>query len=68
MRAAALAVLLLTPAAASACSVCFGGVDGRKAFFMGLGWSILIMLAFTLTLIGGIAWTLWTIERGRKDA
>ncbi|MDE2491528.1 MAG: hypothetical protein KGM24_11820 [Elusimicrobia bacterium] len=66
---AALAAALLTPAGtASACSVCFGAVDAHLRFFSALSWAIIAMLATALSLIGGIAWTIWSIDRKRKDA
>jgi hypothetical protein len=64
---AAAALALALPRAACACAVCFGGVDGQKGFFMGLGWAILTMLAVTLSLIGGIGYALYSIERARAE-
>jgi hypothetical protein len=65
MKRALSAALLLAPRAAGACAVCFGGADTQKGFFDGLGWAIVILLAVTLSLVGGIAYALWTVEKAR---
>ncbi len=67
-RVPAAALALALAQGASACPVCFGGVDTHKAFFTGLGWAILTLLTVTLSLIGGIGYALWIIERGRAEA
>ena len=67
MRLLALAVLL-APAAASACPVCFGALDNKSGLAAGFWWGIVILLAVTMSLVVGIGWTVWTIERRRREA
>jgi len=67
MKTLALAVLLLAPRAASACSVCFGGGDGKSGLSHGIWWAIVILLTVTMSLLGGIGWTLWSVERDRAE-
>jgi hypothetical protein len=61
------AALLLSPRAASACAVCFGGADGKSGFANGLWWGIVILLAVTMSLVGAIGWALWSVERRRAE-
>lgn len=65
MRALLSAALLAAPRAASACAVCFGQADGKDGLFNGFWWAILLLLAVTMSLVGGIAYALWSVERGR---
>jgi len=65
MKQALSAALLLAPRAAGACAICFGAVDTNKSFYTGLGWAILTMLAVVLSLVGGIGYAMWTVERER---
>jgi hypothetical protein len=68
MKRALSAVLLLAPRAASACAICFGATDTQAGFFQGLGWAILTLVAVTMSLIGGIGYAMWTVERERARA
>ncbi len=65
MKALAAAALLIVPRAASACAICFGATDTQKGFFTGLGWAIITLVSLVLTLIGGIGYAMWTVERER---
>lgn len=50
-----------------ACAVCFGQTgnpDIGRAYF----WGILVMLAFTATLLAAIGFTFYRIEAARKSA
>lgn len=67
MKTAALsAVLLSLPRASRACSVCFGGGDGKDGLSHGIWWGIMILLTVTLSLIGCIGWAFWSIEKRRE--
>lgn len=59
------AAVLLVPRAARACAVCFGALDGT-GLSRGIWWAIVLLLAVTLSLIGGIGWAFWSIERARQ--
>lgn len=61
------AALLLAPRAASACAVCFGAGDGKSGLSHGFWWAIVILLAVTMALVGGIAYALYAVERGRAE-
>lgn len=65
MRLLLAAALVFLPRAARACAVCFGAADGQKGFFDGLWWGIVVLLAVTMSLVGGIGWTVWSVERRR---
>jgi hypothetical protein len=65
MKRALAAVLTLAPRAASACAVCFGQADGKVGFYRGIFWGIVILLAVTMGLLGGIVGAVWAIERDR---
>lgn|GEM_PF-3344372 len=68
MKAALLtAALLAAPRAAHACAACFGGGAGTKGLFEGFWWAIVSMLVIVLSLVAGIAWTAWSIERARGE-
>lgn len=62
---AASLVLLTASRAASACSVCFGGGDGKDGLSHGIWWGILILLTVTMTMIGCIGWAVWSVEKRR---
>jgi hypothetical protein len=57
--------LLTEPRGASACAVCFGGADGRSGLANGFWWGIVILLLITMSLVGAIGWTIWTVEKRR---
>lgn len=59
------AVLLLAPRAASACAVCFGAGDGKSGLSNGIWWGIVVLLTVTMSLVGGIGWAIWSVERSR---
>lgn len=61
------AVLLLGPRAASACAVCFGAGDGKSGLSNGIWWGIVILLTVTMSLVAGIGWALWSVERDRAE-
>lgn len=66
MRTLALAaLLLLSRGTAAACAVCFGGASGAKGLFDGVWWGIVLLLTVTMSMVGGIAWLLWKVERHR---
>ena len=65
-RAAAL--LLLAPAPAAACAVCFGGADGKSGLANGFWWGIVVLLTVTMGLVAMIGWTLWSVEKRRAEA
>lgn len=66
MRPSALAALLaLAPASASACAVCFGASPDAKGLLDGVWWGIVLLLAVTMSMVGGIAWLLYTVEKSR---
>lgn len=66
MRALGLALLpALLPRAASACAVCFGGSQANKGLIDGFWWGIIILLTVTMSMVGGIAWLLYKVEKDR---
>ncbi len=67
MRTLALAALLpLLRDTASACAVCFGGATGgNKGFFDGIWWGIVLLIAVTFSMVGGIGWLLYKVEKNR---
>lgn len=68
MRAAlAAAAVLALPRAAGACAVCFGGLDGKAGLASGFWWAIVLLLSVTMSLVGAIGWTLWSVERRRAE-
>lgn len=62
------ASLLLLPRISHACAICFGSVDNQQGFFTGLGWAILTLVGVTMSLIAGIGYAMWTVERHRARA
>lgn len=60
------ALLPLLPGSAAACAVCFGGADGAKGLFSGIWWGILVLLTTTMSMLGGIGWLLWKVEKNRR--
>ncbi|MDD5301961.1 MAG: hypothetical protein PHS14_02545 [Elusimicrobia bacterium] len=59
------ALLPLLPGSAAACAVCFGGAAGAKGLFDGIWWGIIILLSVTMSMIGGIGWLLYKVEKDR---
>ncbi len=67
MKTLRLVVLIpLLPGAAAACAVCFGGADGAKGLFSGIWWGIVLLLTTTMSMLGGIGWLLWKVEKNRR--
>ncbi len=67
MKTALAAFPLLIPLPAGACAVCFGGLDNQSGVAAGFWWAIVLLLTVTMSLVGGIGWTLWTVERRRAE-
>ena len=59
------ALLALLPGSAAACAVCFGGVAGNTGLFDGIWWGIVLLLSVTMSMVGGIGWLLYKVERHR---
>jgi hypothetical protein len=66
----AAAALALSPRAARACAICFGGASNNKGLIDGFWWAIIALLTVTMSLLAAIGWTMWSIEnnRNRKHA
>jgi hypothetical protein len=64
------AALLLAPRIAGACAICFGGLDNKSGLAQGFWWAVVLLILITMSLLAGIGWTLWTVERDRaaRDA
>lgn len=56
----------LLPGSAAACAVCFGGASGAKGLFDGVWWGIVLLLSVTMSMVGGIGWLLWKVEKSRN--
>lgn len=67
MRAALAAAVLLVPRAASACAVCFGALDKQGGVADGFWWAIVVLLAVTMSLVGGIGYAVWSVEKRRAE-
>ena len=68
MRPFALGLALLPaliPGAASACAVCFGGSQANKGLIDGFWWGIIVLLTVTMSMVGGIGWLLYKVEKDR---
>lgn len=59
------ALLPLLPGSAAACAVCFGGAAGNKGLLDGIWWGIIILLTVTMSMLGGIGWLLYKVEKNR---
>ena len=59
------ASLALLPGSAAACSVCFGNAPGNKGLIDGFWWGIVLLLLVTMSMVGGIGWLLYTVEKHR---
>jgi len=58
------ALLAVAPGSAAACAVCFGA-GGEKGLVSGITWGIVILLTATMTLLGGIGYLLYRVEKNR---
>jgi hypothetical protein len=66
VRAPALAATLaLLPGSAAACAVCFGGAEANKGLIDGFWWGIVVLLTVTMSMVGGIGWFLYKVEKDR---
>jgi len=65
MRTALAAAALLAPRAASACAACFGALDKQAGAANGFWWAIVVLLTVTMSLVGGIGYAVWSVERRR---
>ena len=70
MKRALTAALLFAPRAAGACAFCFGQADGKNGLLNGFWWGIVVLLTVTMSLVGGIGYAIWSVERERaaRDA
>lgn len=63
------AFLALLPGAASACAVCFGkATPATQGLFDGIWWGIIVLLSITMSMVCGIGWLLYKVEKNRRDA
>lgn len=66
MKALSLAAFLpLLPVSSTACAICFGNAPGGKGLIDGIWWGIIILLSVTISMIGGIGWLLYKVEKDR---
>lgn len=66
MKAMSLAPLFaLMPGSAAACAVCFGSAPGAKGLLDGIWWGIIILLSVTMSMMAGIGWLLYKVEKDR---
>lgn len=61
----AAASLILLPGSAAACAVCFGSAPGAKGLLDGIWWGIIILLSVTMSMMAGIGWLLYKVEKDR---
>jgi hypothetical protein len=60
------AVLSAVPGAAAACAVCFGKAGpGTQGLLDGIWWGIILLLSATMSMVGGIGWLLYKVEKSR---
>ena len=59
------AMLTVLPGFAAACSVCFGNAPGNKGLIDGFWWGIVLLLMVTMSMVGGIGWLLYQVEKDR---
>ena len=64
-RLALVALLPLLRGSAAACTVCFGGAKSNPGLFDGIWWGIVLLLSVTMSMVGGIGWLLWKVEKNR---
>jgi len=60
-----LPLLLAIGERASACAVCFGKAEGQQGLLDGIWWGIILLLTVTMSMVGGIGWLLWKVEKRR---
>jgi hypothetical protein len=65
MKTVLSAALLLAPRAASACAYCFGQADGKNGLLNGFWWAVVVLILVTMSLVGGIGYAIWAVERER---
>lgn len=66
LRAAPLlAAIPFLPGSASACAVCFGKAPGNQGLFDGIWWGIVLLLSATMSMVAGVAWFLYKVEKNR---
>lgn len=65
MRSLGLAFIPLLPGSAAACAVCFGKVSGQQGLFDGIWWGIVLLLTVTMSMVSGIGYLLWKVEKSR---
>lgn len=66
MRPLSLAAwLAFAPGGAAACTVCFGKASGAQGLFDGIWWGIILLLSVTMSMVGGIGWLLYKVEKQR---
>jgi len=56
---------LIPAAGARACAVCFGVSANSLGFFRGIAVGIAVLLAFTFSMIAGLVWVVWRVEKNR---
>lgn len=59
------APLALLPGSAAACAVCFGKAPGNQGLFDGIWWGIVLLLSATMSMVAGVAWFLYKVEKNR---
>ncbi len=63
------ALLALRPSSAAACAVCFGkATPATQGLFDGIWWGIIVLLSITMSMVGGIGWLLYKVEKHRREA
>ena len=66
MRSVLAAAIALLPGSAGACAVCFGkATPGTQGLLNGIWWGIILLLSTTMSMVGGIGWMLYKVEKGR---
>lgn len=65
MKSIAGAALTFLPGSAAACAVCFGKAPGAQGLFDGIWWGIVLLLTVTMSMVSGIGYLLWKVEKSR---
>jgi hypothetical protein len=70
MRSVLLAgpLVLAASGRAAACAVCFGNAPGAKGLLDGIWWGIILLLTATMSMVAGIGYALYSVERSRLAA